>query len=203
MRPVVLAGQFLERPALFPVEPGLVLEGLFHRGRRRPALLVCPAPGPGGGMDAPVVAELAWAAARADHPSLRFQHRGIGASQGAPDPARALEDARAALAHLVDTVGEPVVIAGVGPGCATALALAAAVPGCAGLALVAPGGVPAPAAGLRTLAVLPAGWAPGPAALEAALGPRGRVVVVEAADARLAAGLPAVGRAVAAFLGAG
>ncbi|MGB8932524.1 MAG: alpha/beta hydrolase, partial [Anaeromyxobacteraceae bacterium] len=81
---MVVAGQFLERPALIPLDPGggLTLEGLYHRGRRRPSLLVCPDPGAGGGMDAPAVAELAWASARSGHASLRFQHRGRGASQG-------------------------------------------------------------------------------------------------------------------------
>jgi hypothetical protein len=41
--------QFLERPALVACGE-LTLEGLWHRGTR--ALLVCPSPGPGGGMDA-------------------------------------------------------------------------------------------------------------------------------------------------------
>jgi len=197
---VVLAGQFLERPALVDAG-GLVLEGLFHRGRRRPSLLVCPAPGPGGGMDAPPVAELAWAAARAGHASLRFNHRGAGASQGEPDPSRALDDARAALAHLAATARPPLAIAGVGAGCATALALAAA-DGCAALVLVAPealsAGVPA---GLRTLAILPErGGRTTPEDVRAALGPLGKVEVVEGADPLFLAGLPAVGRLAVGFL---
>ncbi|HET9551847.1 MAG TPA: alpha/beta hydrolase, partial [Anaeromyxobacteraceae bacterium] len=102
---MVLPGQYLERPAL--VDAGdAVLEGLYHRGRRRPALLVCASP-EAGGMDAPIVAELAWAAARAGHASLRFQHRGLGASQGRVDPARRLDDALAAHAHLVETARAP------------------------------------------------------------------------------------------------
>ena len=47
---MVLDGQFLERPALVACGE-LTLEGLYHRGRRGPALLVCP-PLEGGGMDA-------------------------------------------------------------------------------------------------------------------------------------------------------
>jgi alpha/beta superfamily hydrolase len=198
---VVLAGQFLERPALVDAQ-GLVLEGLYHRGRRRPSLLVCPAPGPGAGMDAPVVAELAWAAARAGHASLRFQHRGVGASQGSPDPSRALDDARAALRHLAESARPPLALAGFGAGCETAAALAAEVEGCWALALVAPGRLPAHVPpGVRVLAVLPEqGAGADPRALEAALGPHGRVVVIEGADALFRAGLPRVGRAVVEFL---
>jgi len=196
---VVLAGQFLERPALVDAG-GLVLEGLFHRGRRRPSLLVCPAPGPGGGMDAPPVAELAWAAARAGHASLRFNHRGAGASQGEPDPSRALDDARAALAHLAATARSPLAVAGVGAGCATALALAAEE-ACAALVLVAPDAPPRAPAGMRTLAILPErGGRLAPAHVRAALGPHGRVEVVEGADPLWLAGLPAVGRLAIAFL---
>jgi alpha/beta superfamily hydrolase len=198
---VVLAGQFLERPAVVDAG-GLALEGLYHRGRRRPSVLVCPSPGPGGGMDAPAVAELAWAAARAGHASLRFQHRGVGASQGEPDPARALDDARAALRHLAESAPPPFAVAGHGAGCETAAAIAAEIDGCAGLALVAP--LHAPAAippGLRVLAVLPeAGAAVDSRALEAALGRRGRIEVIAGADGLFLAGLPEVGRALVAFL---
>jgi alpha/beta superfamily hydrolase len=204
---MVLAGQFLERPALVAADGGaLVLEALYHRGARRPSLLVCPAPGEGGGMDAPAVAELAWAAARAGHASLRFQHRGTGASQGTFDPARALDDALAALEHLEQTARGAVVIAGIGAGAATALALAASVGlgRCAAAVLVAPAALPDAARvppGLRVLGVLPGeGAAVDADALGAALGPLGRVEVVAGADARWNAGLPRVGRAVAELL---
>ncbi|MFO0583611.1 MAG: alpha/beta hydrolase [Anaeromyxobacter sp.] len=204
---MVLAGQFLERPALVAADGGaLVLEGLFHRGSRRPALLVCPAPGPGGGMDAPAVAELAWAAARAGHPSLRFQHRGVGASQGTADPARALDDARAGLAHLEASVRGPVVIAGVGAGAATAVALAvdAGAGRCAAVALVAPPAAPAGPlpGGVPVLVVLPErGAAVEPEAIRALLGAAGAVEVVPGADPAWAAGLPRVGRAVVEWMG--
>jgi alpha/beta superfamily hydrolase len=200
---VVLPGQYLERPAL--VECGeLVLEGLYHRGRRRPALLVCPAPGPGGGMDAPVVAELAWAAARAGHASLRFQHRGVGASQGSPDPARTLDDALAAHAHLVETARAPVAVAGVGAGCATAVALARAR-GAAALALVAPEALP-DLAGVAApvLLLLPAeGGALEPGEAARRLGGAATVEVVAGADAAFRAGLTRAARAVLAFVGRG
>jgi alpha/beta superfamily hydrolase len=194
---VVLAGQFLERPALVDAGGGLVLEALYHRGVRRPALLVCPPTGPGGGMDAAPVAELAWAAARAGHASLRFQHRGVGASQGEVDPGREGEDAEAALRHLTETAGPRVAVAALGPGAATALALARAHPELERVALVAPA---APLAALppaaRILVVLPEERAAEADGLVAPLGPRGRVEVVAGADALFRSGLPQVGRAV-------
>jgi alpha/beta superfamily hydrolase len=212
---VVLAGQFLERPALVDAG-GLVLEALYHRGERRPALLVCPPTGPGGGMDAAAVAELAWVAARAGHPSLRFQHRGVGASQGAPDPARALEDAEAALAHLAETTGaarsaeDPrpgrsggfgVALAGLAGGCDTALALARVHPEIERLALVAPAAPPpGPLPAARVLVVLPEARAGEVDAVVAPLGDRGAVAVVQGADALFRSGLPQLGRVVLAFL---
>jgi alpha/beta superfamily hydrolase len=198
---VVLAGQFLERPALVDAGGGLVLEALYHRGERRPALLVCPPTGPGGGMDAAAVAELAWAAARAGHPSLRFQHRGVGASQGEPAPERALDDAEAALAHLAETAGARVAIAGLAGGCETALALARVHPEIERVALVAPAGplsLPLPSAAI--LVILPEERAAEAAGLTAPLGDRGRVELVAGADALFRAGLPQLGRVVVAHL---
>lgn len=196
---MVLAGQFLERPALVDAG-GLVLEALYHRGARRPSLLVCPPTGPGGGMDAAAVAELAWAAARAGHPSLRFQHRGVGASQGLPDPARAADDAEAALSHLAATAGARVAVAGVAGGCDTALALARVHPEIERVALVAPAGPLAPPLpSARVLVLLPEERAGEAGAFAGPLGDRGAVELV-AADARFRAGLPQLGRAVVAFV---
>lgn len=184
------------------VAGSLVLEGLYHRGSRRPALLVCPSPGRGGGMDAPPVAELAWAAARAGHPSLRFQHRGEGASPGEADASRALEDAEAALGHLADSSRATIVVAGVGEGCGTALALARAHPEIERVALVAPARVPAPPwPRARILALVPEEGARPPAAeIEAALGGAGTVEILAGADSVFLSGLPALGRAAVAFL---
>lgn len=198
---MVLAGQYLERPALIAAG-ALVLEGLYHRGTRRPALLVCSAPGPGGGMDAPPVAELAWAAARAGHPSLRFQHRGVGGSQGEPDPARAVEDAEAALRHLRETSGARVAVAGVGDGCGTALALALAHPEIDRVALVAPGrGLAPPWPLARLLCLLPErGSSVTPAEVGGALGGAGTVEVVAGADSLFRSGLAQAGKAVMAFV---
>ena len=97
---MVMKGQFLERPTLIPLPSGLVLEGVSHRGERRPALLVLPPPHlEGGGMDHVVGAELAFAVSRVGHPTLRFNYRGVAGSQGevSKRPGDWLEDAREAL----------------------------------------------------------------------------------------------------------
>lgn len=201
---MVLPGQYLERPALVPCGD-LVLEGLSHRGARPPALLVCPPTGPGGGMDAPLVAEVAWATARGGHPSLRFQHRGVGGSQGTPSPGRWLEDALAAFDHLAAGAPGPVAVAGVAGGCAVALGVARARP-VSGVALLAPSAAShlagLDALGRPALLVLPErGAAVAPGAAGALLpGGLGRVEVVAGADAAFRAGLPRAGRAVAAWL---
>lgn len=200
---MVLPGQFLERPALVDAG-GVLLEALFHRGARRPGLLVCPPVRVGGGMDAAPVAELAWAAAQAGHPSLRFQHRGVGASQGDPDPTRASDDAEAALAHLVETTAGRVAVAGVGDGAGTALSIGRAHPEIERIALVAPPGppaIPAPA-GARVLVILPEERAGEAAAMAASVGAQGAVEIVPGADALFRAGLTRLGRAVMAFVSA-
>jgi uncharacterized protein len=149
---MVQPGQYLERPTLIAAE-GVTLEGLFHRGDRPPAILLCP-PLDAEGMDAPFLAEVAWAAARERHASLRFQHRGRGASQGAPDPSRAVDDALSALAHLRETCGPLLGVVGMRDGCATAAEVARRA-ALGRLVLVAPGkGASAPVDG-RALVILP------------------------------------------------
>jgi alpha/beta superfamily hydrolase len=80
---MVLKGQFLERSVVVE-SGGLMLDALFHRGARPPACAIAsPHPALGGGsMVAPAVAELAWALTQAGHATLRFDYRGVGASQG-------------------------------------------------------------------------------------------------------------------------
>jgi len=133
---MVQPGQYLERPVLIAAD-GVTLEGLFHRGDRPPAILLC-APIGAEGMDAPFLAEVAWVAARERHASLRFQHRGRGASQGTADPGRAVDDALCALAHLRETSGPLVGVVGLRDGCATAAEVARRA-GLGRLVLVAPG----------------------------------------------------------------
>jgi alpha/beta superfamily hydrolase len=101
---MVMRGQYLERPTVVQVGD-LGLEALYHRGNRSPAVLVLPPLGEGGGspMELPIVAEMAWALHRAKRPTVRFNPRGLGASQGRSGGGEQwLEDAAAALAQLRD-----------------------------------------------------------------------------------------------------
>src|SRR5687768_14662872 len=103
---MVLKGQFLERPTLIPVG-GVVLEGLSHRGDKRPPLLIVPpTPEEGGSMDHVVAAEVAWAAATRGFPTLRFNFQGVAGSQGKRSSGAALvADAEQALALVHENAG--------------------------------------------------------------------------------------------------
>ncbi|MEW5852559.1 MAG: alpha/beta fold hydrolase [Myxococcota bacterium] len=99
----------------------LELEGLFHEGRGPkdvPCLVCSPHPVFGGSMDSPICAELAWAITRTGSATLRFNYRGVGASQGrghqtSPQALEELSDLRAAAAQLRRTAGnERVSLAG-------------------------------------------------------------------------------------------
>jgi pimeloyl-ACP methyl ester carboxylesterase len=201
---MVLKGQFLERPAL--IEAGeLTLEGLFHRGDRPPPLLVCGPVGEGAGMDAPPCAELAWACARGDHASLRFQHRGAGASQGERDSTKALEDAEAARRLLAETAMRPrVAVAGYDTGCAVAAELARAHPEIARVVLVAPLEPPSlDGIGGRVLLILPEQCDAGlrTACERMGFGAEGRrLEIVPKADRIFRIGLPLVGKLAVSWL---
>lgn len=138
---MVMKGQFLERPTLIPLPSGLVLEGVSHRGEKRPGLLVLPPPHlEGGGMDHVVGAELAFAVSRIGHPTLRFNYRGVGGSQGevSKRPADWLEDAREALTLARENAGgHAPVIATLGASDAVALQLSREAE-VAGLAIINP-----------------------------------------------------------------
>jgi alpha/beta superfamily hydrolase len=149
---MVTRGQFLERPALIPVRE-VVMEGLSHRGDRRPPLLILPPPPEeGGSMDHVVAAEAAWAAASRGHPTLRFNYRGVGASQGERSSGvDLLADAEAALRVLSENAGVAscacLAIGSSGP---VALQLARRHPAVCGVCLVSPVGIaPLDVAGLR------------------------------------------------------
>lgn len=202
---MVKKGEYLERPALIDVG-GLWIEGLFHRGEDKPGLLVCPPIAGEIGMDAPAVAELGFATARVGRASLRFQHRGFGASQGEPDATRAVDDARAALAHLEACLVTPRAdVAGYRTGTLTAVALARSVRRLRSVVLIAPHDV-LELHGLdhvRVLVVLPGeedeafvdAWR---ARLEAH--PDGTLEVIDGADRRFVRGLTLVGERVIAWL---
>ena len=92
-----------------------------------PGLLVLPPPPvEGSGMDHVVGAELAYAVSHLGHPTVRFNYRGVGGSQGEPsrNPLEWLEDARAALQLAMDnTDGQTAVVATIGASDAIALRL--------------------------------------------------------------------------------
>jgi hypothetical protein len=192
---MVSQGQYLERPALVRVG-SLVLEGLWHRGRKAPPVLVLPPPPDAGSMDHVVCAELAWAAARAGHPVLRFNFRGVGASQGTRgEEASRLEDAAGALRLLREnTATVEVAVAAVGGSAGTGLALAREHPGVVAVALVSPPATALGGPGVPLLCIV-GEEEPGRAGLVAtAAEAGGRVEVVPGADARFQRNLPEVGR---------
>lgn len=143
---------------------GETLEGVFQSGatgESRGVLLAPPHPLYGGSLESPVLSELAWAAAQAGLPSLRFNWRGVGASAGEPsgDARDADADYGSALDQLAETVAGPLVAGGYSFGSAAALRAACAAPRVERLLLVAPPpALVAPAAiaesGRRTLVLV-------------------------------------------------
>ncbi|MBJ6763946.1 alpha/beta hydrolase [Myxococcaceae bacterium JPH2] len=137
---MVQKGQFLERPTLVPVG-NEVMDATAHRGTRAPPLLVLPPrPEEGGGMDHLLAAELVWAAAHAGFPTLRFNHRGVGASQGERGTGESLvDDAEAAMRVLLENAGTTALaVASLYGGARVALDLQARHPCVGGVCLVAP-----------------------------------------------------------------
>jgi alpha/beta superfamily hydrolase len=121
----------------------IVLEAVWQageRGARGGGVVAPPHPLYGGSIENPVVNDIAYGLHRAGLPSLRFNWRGVNASQGEatgePDAARA--DYAAALAHLADTAQPPLVGAGYSFGAAAAVAVALADRRIGRLVLVAP-----------------------------------------------------------------
>jgi alpha/beta superfamily hydrolase len=201
---MVLEGQFLERAALIP-SGKWVLEGLWHRGTREPPLLILP-PLPGeGSMEHPLLAELAWAAARGGHPSLRFNFRGVGASQGDSAGERTLlEDAEAALQSLCESAGASRVgVVTLGSSAALAGRLAQKNKAVAGLAWVAPEGLrpkDVTSSSVPLLWLAPKATGALPKGLKAALDRRAGGFESTDLDARFTKGLPQVGRRVVDWL---
>jgi alpha/beta superfamily hydrolase len=159
-------------------------------------------------MDSPVCTELAFAATHRGHPTLRFNYRGVGASQGSASLETCLDDARAAFTALTENVGhDSVVLAGYDYGAEVAMELALTGTKAAGIALIAP---VTSRFDFRRMAQLQmpvvAVAAHQDAMTDRALlselcqGTGDEFVVIPGADHVFSVGLTAVGRSVAAFL---
>lgn len=204
---MVLKGQFLERSTLIPVGSD-VMEGVAHRGDERPPLLVLPPrPEDGGGMDHVIGAELAFAAASAGHPTLRFNYRGVGGSQGQRGSGEALvEEAGAALGVVLENARSPAAaVAALHGSARVALELRARHPEVAGLCLVSPRAVTArELAGLGRALLVVVGELDSTLSraelAEAVEAAGGELVVVEGAGAHFHHALPTVGKAVRTWL---
>jgi len=125
------------------LEEGGNLEGIFIAGAAgsdRGAVVAPPHPLFGGSIESPVLSEIAYACTKAGIASLRFNWRGVGASAGLPsgDAVDADSDYRAALAHVGETVGGPLVACGYSFGAATAARVAQGEQRVERLVLVAP-----------------------------------------------------------------
>ena len=204
---MVLRGQFLERPALIQVGD-FVLDGLSHRGSKRPPLLIIPAPpGEGSGMDHPLCAEVAWAAATAGFPTLRFNFRGVAASQGEREgDATDLADSDAALRLLMQNAAvASAAVAVLGSSAKTALELRKLHPGLSGLCMIQPVEQVAPElprVAIPLMLVLGENHLGAPLAAFAASAAEagGKVEVVRRLNATAGTGLTQVGKAVVRWL---
>lgn len=139
-----MAARREERMVAIPMRDGaLVLEGIFVAGDEAEeggAVVAPPHPLYGGSMDSPVVSELAFACGRAGLATLRFNWRGVGASQGriTGEWAAADQDYLGALEQVAETTNAPVIAAGYSFGAATALRVGLRDPRVAELLLIAP-----------------------------------------------------------------
>ena len=182
----------MARPIRFLCE-NLWLQGILEdNGAARAMVITHPHPLYGGDMDNPVVMAIAAACRRKGLGALRFNFRGVGASQGAYDDGRGEQrDLLAALAYLRAAGFEADLVAGYSFGSwVNARAAVAAGVDAAQIMVSPPVAVldfdPLPALpGLR-LAVTGAGDAIAPAeavgALVKRLNPAARVVVIPGAD---------------------
>lgn len=148
---MVERGQVLERMTLVR-SSGLELEALFATGTAQadaglPVVLAGPHPRFGGNMDSPVLAEVVWAMASAGRPTLRFNWRGVGASQGEtsipPLPAQQRPDLSDECVDLVAAIDQHAIdgrcsLVGYSFGAAIAARVAATDPRVERLALIAP-----------------------------------------------------------------
>jgi alpha/beta superfamily hydrolase len=189
------------------------LAGVFQAGPgdggAAGAVVAAPHPLYGGSMDAPVVAEVAWACVRAGLDAVRFNWRGVGASTGVAsgDPVDADRDLGAALAYAAESVPGKVLVAGYSFGAAAALRAARLHPRIDRVVVVAPPASMLGAAGFeglpRALVVLGRRDTlarPEPVVAAAEGHAHVTVRLVDEADHFFAAGLAYVGRFVSEWL---
>ena len=129
---------------------GLTLEGVWQKGEGRGAVIAPPHPEYGGSLEHPVISELAYALYKAGVASLRFNWRGVGASQGVTsgEASAADEDYLAAVEQVFETTRSPVIGAGYSFGAVSALRAGLRDARIAELILIAP-----PVAMLESLAL--------------------------------------------------
>lgn len=120
--------------------PHASLEGRFTPGLSGVAVVAPPHPLYGGQMDSPVVEALVRGLIGADIGALRFNWRGVGASDGqaSGEPGVADADYAAAMAFVSDGVEAPLYACGYSFGAATALRAATRDPAVRCAVVVAP-----------------------------------------------------------------
>jgi alpha/beta superfamily hydrolase len=192
--------------------PAGTLEGLWKEAsgpRRGSAVFAHPDPLRGGTLHNKVVFRAAAALTAAGYATLRFNFRGVGASQGRHDEGRGeTDDFRAALDEAERLGGLPLVAGGFSFGSAVALRAAAADDRVAALvavglplATLAPASLPKPS--VPSLFVTGQRDTFGPPALLAEFaGDAGQIVIVPGADHFFEGKLEELGRAIAGFLAA-
>lgn len=159
-------------------------------------------------MDHVIAAELVWAAATAGFPTLRFNYRGVGASQGSRGTGEALvQDAEAAMQVLLENAqSSRLAVVSLHGAARVALALQARHPAVGGVGLVAPADIALDELARLDRALLVVVGEEDKrmsrAALSAAVGKvdRGELEVVDDAGPNFLRNLPQVGRFVAAWL---
>lgn len=135
-------------------------------------------------MDLPLIAELAFQATRAGHPTLRLNYRGVGASAGAFAEGEARRDAVRAIEHLESTVGTTGIgLLGIGLGALVAASSALEKVGAVSILILVgpdPELLPATLPGFEGDLLIVASEAPGADALKGIVerAPRGRLSVI-------------------------
>jgi len=158
-------------------------------------------------MDHPLCAEVAWAAATAGFPTLRFNFRGVAASQGEREgDATDLADSDAALRLLMQNAAvASAAVAVLGSSAKTALELRKLHPGLSGLCMIQPVEQVAPElprVAIPLMLVLGENHLGAPLAAFAASAAEagGKVEVVRRLNATAGTGLTQVGKAVVRWL---